>query len=125
LCTDDIAYQRFRTQVRAEDWEKVFLAKPLEVRRAEVEAMRAGSEKAKKAKPIEIMDVAENAVLALLRRYDLPALIHGHTHRCSCHNLDINGHRTRRWVLPDWYETGGYLKVTGESEWQFIELSAL
>ena len=125
LCTDDIDYQRFRTQVRAEDWQKVFLAKPLDIRRAEVKEMREGSEKAKQKKPIEIMDVAENAVLDLLRRYDLPALIHGHTHRRACHNLDINWHRTQRWVLPDWYETGGYLKATGECDWQFFELSAV
>jgi UDP-2,3-diacylglucosamine hydrolase len=125
LCTDDIDYQHFRRKVRAGNWQKVFLAKPLEVRRAEVEAMRAGSEKAKQAKPIEIKDVAENAVLDLLRRYDRPALIHGHTHRRACHNLEINGYHTQRWVLPDWYETGGYLKATREGDWQFFELSAL
>jgi UDP-2,3-diacylglucosamine hydrolase len=125
LCTDDIDYQRFRTQVRAENWKKVFLAKPLEVRRVDVEAMRAGSENAKQAKPIEIKDVAEDAVLDLLRRYDWPALVHGHTHRRARHDLDINGYYTQRWVLPDWYETGGYLKATGEGDWQFFELSAV
>lgn len=121
LCTDDIDYQRFRTQVRGEDWQMTFLAKPLDVRRTEVETMRAGSEKAKQAKPIEIMDVAENAVVELLRRHDWPALIHGHTHRRACHDLEWNGYRTQRWVLPDWYETGGYLKATLEGDWRFFE----
>ena len=102
-----------------------FLAKPLDVRRSEVETMRAGSEKAKQAKPIEIMDVAENAVLDLLRRYDWPVLIHGHTHRRACHDLGTDWNRTQRWVLPDWYETGGYLKATMEGNWQFLELSAI
>ena len=125
LCTGDIDYQRFRAQVRAESWQTVFLAKPLEDRRAEVEVMRAGSEKAKQKKPIEVMDVTENAVLELLRRYDRPALIHGHTHRRACHDLDMNGYHTQRWVLPDWYETGGYLKATREGDWQFFELSAV
>jgi len=125
LCADDIDYQRFRTQVRAENWQKVFLAKPLEVRRAEVEAMRAGSETAKQAKPIGIKDVAEDEVRALLRRYDGPALIHGHTHRRARHDLDMNGYHTQRWVLPDWYETGGYLKTTLEGDWQFFEISAV
>ncbi len=118
-------HQRFRTQVRAESWQKVFLTKPLEVRRDEVEAMRAASEKAKQAKPIEIMDVAENAVLDLLRRFDWPNLIHGHTHRRACHELEWNGYHTQRWVLPDWYETGGYLKAASEGDWQFFESTSL
>jgi UDP-2,3-diacylglucosamine hydrolase len=125
LCTDDNDYQRFRTQVRAKNWQEVFLAKPLEVRRDEVEAMRAESEKAKQAKSIEIMDVAENAVLDLLRRYYWPNLIHGHTHRRACHDLEWNGYHTQRWVLPDWYETGGYLRAASEGDWQFFESTSL
>lgn len=121
LCTDDIAYQRFRTQVRAEDWQKVFLAKPLDIRRAEVKAMREGSEKAKQKKPIEIMDVVENAVLDLLRSFEWPALIHGHTHRRARHEIKRNGYHTQRWVLPDWYQTGGYLKAPSEGDWKFFE----
>ena len=125
LCTDDIDYQRFRAQVRAENWQKIFLAKSLEARRAEVEAMRAGSEEAKQMKPVDVMDVAENAVLSLLRRHGWPALIHGHTHRRARHDLEMNGDHTQRWVLPDWYETGGYLKATWDGDWQFFELSAI
>ena len=29
LCTDDVAYQQFRQQVRSSDWQHVFLARPL------------------------------------------------------------------------------------------------
>jgi UDP-2,3-diacylglucosamine hydrolase len=39
-------------------------------------------------------------------------LVHGHTHRPGRHELDVDGRRCERWVLPDWYgDGGGYLAV--------------
>jgi UDP-2,3-diacylglucosamine hydrolase len=40
-------------------------------------------------------------------------LIHGHTHRPGHHEIEVDGRRCERWVLPDWYGRGGYLEVSG------------
>ena len=57
------------------------------------------------------MDVNTEAVRDLLSRHEVPRLIHGHTHRPAHHELEVSGRRCERWVLPDWYERGGYLQV--------------
>jgi UDP-2,3-diacylglucosamine hydrolase len=41
----------------------------------------------------------------------LTRLIHGHTHRPARHALEVDGRACERWVLPDWYERGGYLAL--------------
>ena len=109
LCTDDDAYQMFRTEVRSPEWRKSFLALPLDQRKAKIEALRQESEAQKRAKPAEIMDVNPAAVLQVLTSHRCTRLIHGHTHRPALHRLAVAGEACERWVLPDWYERGGYL----------------
>lgn len=110
LCTDDAAYQTFRHQVRHPKWQADFLSLPLHTRKTQIEAIRTRSEAEKSNKSAEIMDVNQEAVAALLTKYDYPELfIHGHTHRPHQHQTLLNGHQVTRWVLGDWYEQGSYL----------------
>jgi UDP-2,3-diacylglucosamine hydrolase len=37
------------------------------------------------------------------------AFIHNHTHRPARHEHRADGRVCERWVLPDWYESGGVL----------------
>ena len=110
LCTDDLAYQEFRRMVRNAEWQRTFLSQPVEARRRQAEDARARSESAKQDKTAEIMDVNADAVEKILRDYNYPRLIHGHTHRPAHHRLVVDGHACERWVLQDWYLTGGYLQ---------------
>lgn len=110
LCTDDVDYQRFRVYARDPDNQQKFLAQPLAARREQMRGMRAQSEASKQRKSDAIMDVAPAAVDALLREHGYPRLIHGHTHRPARHVHAVDGHNCERWVLSDWYETGGYLR---------------
>jgi len=110
LCTDDVDYQRFRLYARDPGNQQKFLAQSLEARREQMRGMRAQSEASKQQKSGAIMDVAPAAVDALLREYGYPRLIHGHTHRPARHVHAVDGHHCERWVLSDWYETGGYLR---------------
>jgi UDP-2,3-diacylglucosamine hydrolase len=41
-------------------------------------------------------------------------MIHGHTHRPARHVHRVDGRDCVRWVLPDWYEGGGYLAAGPE-----------
>jgi len=112
LCTDDLAYQQFRSTVRAPAWQQAFLARPLADRRAEVARIRAMSEAAKETKSMDIMDVNPQAVVALLEGWTGANLVHGHTHRPGRHVHPASDGDRIRWVLPDWYAgRGGYLKI--------------
>lgn len=102
LCTDDIEYQKFRTQVRSPKFQEKFLARPLVERKAYIAQLRQQSIAAKQVKDSAIMDVNDVAVAALLREHRYPRLIHGHTHRPMRHEHMVDGHRCERWVLSDW-----------------------
>jgi UDP-2,3-diacylglucosamine hydrolase len=102
LCTDDLQYQAFKAMVRNPAYRSAFLAKPLSERHGLVEAMRAGSDTAKKEKAAEIMDVSDEAVAQWFAQNSETVLVHGHTHRPAHHRLVVGGRQCERWVLPDW-----------------------
>lgn len=110
LCTDDLAYQQFRRQVRDPAWQQAVLSRPLAERRIMAAQMRDQSMLAKDGKTMVIMDVNQEAVTEVFREYGCPRLIHGHTHRPARHIHLVDGRECERWVLPDWHETGGYLR---------------
>ena len=111
LCTDDVAYQRFRAQVRRPWRIRAFLLLPLALRRRVGLALRGRSEQDKQAKSAAIMDVSPGAVDEALRTHGYPRLIHGHTHRPARHLHELEGQRCERIVLGDWYRGGSYLRV--------------
>jgi UDP-2,3-diacylglucosamine hydrolase len=111
LCTDDADYQAWRKVARSSAWQREFLAKPLPERRKALQALRERSREVVGAKPAEIMDVNDGAVREALRQHQLTRLVHGHTHRAARHALEVDGRACERWVLPDWYERGGYLSI--------------
>ena len=111
LCTDDHDYQAWRRSARSEAWQQDFLAKPLAERHEAIIGLRAKSKEVIAAKPAEIMDVNADAVRQAFRRLGVRRMIHGHTHRPARHELEVDGARCERWVLPDWYGLGGYLAL--------------
>jgi len=110
LCSDDTDYMAFRAQVREPAWQGQFLSQPLLQRKAQIEKLQEQSRLAQSSKPPEIMDVNAAAVANVLRSHAYPRLIHGHTHRPALHVHEVDGHACERWVLPDWYDQGGYLR---------------
>jgi UDP-2,3-diacylglucosamine hydrolase len=113
LCTRDTEYQEWRRKVHSEAFQRDFLSRPLAARREMAADAREMSAVAKGAKAMEIMDVEQSAVRAALRAHGATRLIHGHTHRPGRHELEVDGRRCERWVLPDWYGRGGYLEAEG------------
>lgn len=109
LCTDDHAYQRFRRIARSPRLQAWFRRLPFGLRRRIVAGARRSSRQAVQAKPAAIMDVNQGAVEALLRRFHLTTLLHGHTHRPAEHTFKVDGSPATRIVLGDWYNDGPVL----------------
>lgn len=115
LCTDDVDYQAFRSYIRDPKTIKQLMALSIEERIAKGKEYRAGSQAANKEKSMEIMDVNQNAVLAMLRKHNVEHMIMGHTHRPNMHTFELDGKPAQRIVLGDWYEQGSqvYADVSG------------
>ena len=121
LCTDDIAYQAVRQQVRTPEWQAQILAMPLQARRAFAAKAREDS-KAHTGNTMEsIMDVNADAVAETMRKAGVTRLIHGHTHRPAVHDFQLDGAPAQRIVLGDWYEQGSVLRVDADG----VELRGL
>ena len=98
LCIEDTAYMAFRQQVRSDEWQQVFLAKPLAERQAIARSLRQQSEGLKKS-GTHYADVDAQAARQLLHSANANTLIHGHTHKPATHDL---GDGLQRIVLSDW-----------------------
>ena len=94
------------------DYCQVSKARPISERVTLARGMREGSEGAKQAKAMDIMDVAPRAVEKAFADSGAALIIHGHTHRPARHVHRVAGAERVRWVLPDWYEHGGYLEAS-------------
>jgi UDP-2,3-diacylglucosamine hydrolase len=111
LCTDDVAYQRFRTMARDPAWQAAVLAKPYAERVALAHSIREKSATEKAAKPEDIMDVSLATVEDTFRQHDYLPMIHGHTHRPALHTHVVDGHTCSRRVLADWHATAEVFAV--------------
>ena len=103
LCTDDKEYQKFRSLVRSDDWQKQMLSKSLDERLALAENLRKKSINANANKKESIMDVNINEVDSLIESYKPNIIVHGHTHRPNIHKHNLNQEYVYRYVLGDWY----------------------
>lgn len=121
LCTDDLAYQQFRTQTRNPIWQQAMLAKSLSERHLLATQIRQMSEgnKIENGKN-SISDATETGIQQIMQNTitdnSLPTLIHGHTHRPAIHKHQLNNQTFKRYVIADWFESpdtiqGGFLTI--------------
>ncbi|QTD46285.1 UDP-2,3-diacylglucosamine diphosphatase [Ottowia testudinis] len=106
LCTDDVAYQQFRRQVRAPEWQASFLARPLPERQAMARQMREHSQ-AHHATQAVYAHADAGLACRWLNEANATVLIHGHTHQPGDHALGANalGQPLTQVVLSDWHLT--------------------
>ena len=114
LCTDDVAYQAVRRNVRTPEWKAQVLAMPLDARRAFAAQARQDSRAHTGSTQETIMDVNAGAVAEAMRKAGVSRLIHGHTHRPAVHPFDLDGQTAERIVLGDWYEQGSVLRIASD-----------
>jgi UDP-2,3-diacylglucosamine hydrolase len=98
LCLGDVDYMQFRSQVRTDEWQRAFLARPLAERQAIARGLREQSE-ARKKSGVQYADVDTEAARQWLQAAASHTLIHGHTHKPAVHDL---GGGYSRVVLSDW-----------------------
>lgn len=113
LCTDDREYQKYRRVIRNPLVMALLRITPLAWRQKLAGQIRTSSKTAKTEKSLDIMDVNEQAVSAMMARYNVELMIHGHTHRPCEHKVALGKNEGRRIVLGDWEDFGWVLKVDG------------
>ena len=111
FCTDDAAYQRFRTWSRHPRHQRQLLALPYFVRGFIARGLRSRSRSETARKPASILDVNAKAVEAAFRAHGVTRIVHGHTHRPARHPCVVDGRACERIVLADWDDRGHYLSI--------------
>ncbi|ENX13187.1 UDP-2,3-diacylglucosamine hydrolase [Acinetobacter sp. CIP 64.2] len=110
LCTDDVAYQRFRKVIRNPLILGLLKRTPLSFRQKLANGFRKKSSETKQLKSYDIMDVNAQAVESVIEHVDY--LIHGHTHRPEIHHV-LNKQRI---VLGDWRADSAWILELNEQE---------
>jgi len=115
LCTDDVAYQKFRRLIRNPLLLSLMRRLPLKTRQNMGIKGREKSMAANSNKNASIMDVSPATVSSMMKEYGVTTMIHGHTHRPCCHELKLNdGSPARRIVLGDWGSKGWVVTARDE-----------
>ncbi|PHS25248.1 MAG: UDP-2,3-diacylglucosamine diphosphatase [Methylophaga sp.] len=109
LCTDDIAYQRYRRWSRNKFLQWVYRHMPLSYRQGLAAKIKQQSKQQKQTKSAVTMDVNDAEVNKTMKKFGVTQLIHGHTHRPAIHDLKIAGKPATRIVLGDWVDEVSYL----------------
>jgi UDP-2,3-diacylglucosamine hydrolase len=117
LCIADTEYQSFRKMVRQPSWQSEFLSQPLSRRKEIISGLRAQSERMKREKEGEIMDVDSDAAEMLLKEYGCSRMIHGHTHKPGRHEIRC----AERWVTGDWHPDGAIFLTCEAGEIGFLD----
>lgn len=110
LCTDDIAYQRFRKVIRHPILLGILKRTPLDFRQKLANGFRKKSRATKQLKSLDIMDVNAQAVDSVMAEVDV--LIHGHTHRPEIHHIM----HKQRIVLGDWRADSAWILEIDEQK---------
>lgn len=122
LCTEDVAYQRWRKLAHSPWLRRLFLALPLWLRR------RIGQKARQKSKnyvqvldPIK-MDVITTTALAELKQSHSTVLIHGHTHKPGYHICYQEGRAFTRITLSDWHDGAHVLVWEKDNSYRLIHI---
>ena len=110
LCTDDIAYQKIRQQLRSSQWQQWFLSQSIDERIAFAQQAREQSQQHTKNTQAEIMDVNQAAVLTCFAENDCQLMLHGHTHRPAFHQFEVDNKPHKRMVVGDWHHQTSFIR---------------
>lgn len=109
LCTQDVAYQRYRRVAQNPFTRFLFLSLPKRVRRNIGQKLRQKSQQYQRTQNTNILDVSLDAVQACMLRHQVTQLIHGHVHRPYIHDVLLQGIHGKRLVMGDWHTEASLL----------------
>lgn len=121
LCSDDLAYQQLRTQLRDEKWIAQFLTRTPQERIAIAQKLREQSKAETSYKAEAIMDVNAITVSDYMQQYGVTRLIHGHTHHPAVHEHGVG---KTRYVLGDWHGDHAMVLECNETKCRLTNYSA-
>lgn len=116
LCTQDVAYQRYRKVAQHAFIRALFLKLPRRMRQAIANSLRQNSKRYQKNQPLDLLDVTPEAVIHEMENAKVLNMIHGHVHRPAIHDLEIKHQPANRAVLGDWNEMTGSVIIASPGE---------
>lgn len=120
LCTDDTQYLRFRRFARNVFLQRLFLSLPLAKRQTLAIKLRHKSRIHTSTTASAVMDVTDTAVTKVMQHYQVPLLIHGHTHRPAIHRFTLVQQPVMRIVLGPWHDSGSVLCFNTAADYQLL-----
>ena len=108
LCTDDKYYQLMRKILRLKIVQKLYLSMSPEKRAKKANQVRNKTSSSTKQKEYSILDVNQQQVEKVAKRWGVSLLIHGHTHRPAEHEFMLEGMHMKRVVLGDWGDNNSF-----------------
>lgn len=112
LCTQDVAYQRFRRIARHPLTRWLFIRLPRALRNRMGQKLRQKSQQYQRHQAASILDAVPETVEKMLINYQVQQMIHGHVHRPKIHHLSIDSQSAKRIVLGDWHHEGSFILST-------------
>lgn len=113
LCTQDVAYQRYRKLAQSSFIRWLIPRLPRRFRCWLAQGLRAKSQTHQKNVAPSLLDVHPQAVIDLMAKKQVHQMIHGHVHRFATHQVPLpNGTKGTRYVLGDWGKKATTIIVT-------------
>lgn len=119
LCTDDIAYQRFRKFITHPFAERFFFLLPISLRKYLALKVRGATIQATARKSPTIIDANPKTINQYIEDHQAELLIHGHTHKQGVFQTTKG---VKRIVLGDWYDKDSVL-VCNENGQQLLRVN--
>lgn len=114
LCTEDIAYQRYRLIAQNPITRFLFLLLPKKIRQKIAQKLRLKSQRYQRDQTASLLDVTPASVDELIMKKQVKQLIHGHVHQPQIYTHPILGEKVKRVVLGDWHESCCFVVCTPE-----------
>lgn len=112
LCSQDIAYQRYRKFAQHPITKSLFLLLPKKTRANIANKLRAKSQQYQQKQQLDILDVCPQTVIDVMAEHNVMYLLHGHVHRPKFHTLALFNQKALRFVLGDWHHKASFIIST-------------
>ncbi|MGD9592602.1 MAG: UDP-2,3-diacylglucosamine diphosphatase [Candidatus Berkiella sp.] len=112
LCTQDVAYQRYRKIAQHPITKSLFLLLPKKMRTRIAHKLRSKSQQHQSGQHKEILDVCPQTVDQMMIDYNVKYMLHGHVHRPQFHHITLCNQQAMRFVLGDWHHKASLIFCT-------------